>query len=355
MGVHVVGGGPAGSIAAISAIRNGQDVIVSEEHPVSGIPENCSGLFSKDGLESLLPFVDYRKCVINPIRGADIHLIDQELNIRRDGPVGYVCDRSMLDRMLAENAEAEGARFYYGERIKDSFRSEHIIGADGPLSTVAERFAFPRIKKHAATLQTPVPYKCEDPHAVQVFLSNRMFPGFFGWIIPQNEEVAEFGVGVQLPHRAQDAWDAFIRLKGVDAPRPRGWLIPIKVRRKTAARIGKHNVLLAGDAAGQVKSTTGGGVVFGGNCAALAGRFADDPLRYELEWRMRFGPDLAMHGLIHRYLSKQSDEKIMTLGRRLKRFNCDHYLSNYGHMDRPTKMLHPEIVIHFLKNISGVS
>ncbi len=355
MRVHVVGGGPAGSIAAISAIRNGHDVTVSEEHPVPGIPENCSGLFSKDGLDSLRSFVDYRKCVINPIHGADIHFIEQELNIRRDGPVGFVCDRSALDRMLAGKAEAEGAKVNYGEKIRDSFRSTNIIGADGPLSTVAHRFSFPSIERHAATLQALVPYKSEDPHAVQVFISNRMFPGFFGWIIPHNEEMAEFGVGVQLPHRVQDAWRGFLKLKRVDAPKPKGWLIPIKVRRRTAARIGRYKVLLTGDAAGQVKSTTGGGVIFGGNCAALAGRFADDPMRYEVEWRMRFGPDLAMHHLIHRYLSIQSENGIMALGRKLKRFNCDHYLSHHGHMDKPTRMINPELVIHFLKNISGVS
>ena len=59
MKVHVVGAGPAGSIASISALRSGHDVVVSEEHLQAGIPENCSGLFSKDGLDSLSGFFDY--------------------------------------------------------------------------------------------------------------------------------------------------------------------------------------------------------------------------------------------------------------------------------------------------------
>ena len=101
MKVHIIGAGPAGSIAAISAVRNGYDVLVSEDHNSAGEPANCSGLLSRDGLQSLSGFVDYRKSVINRIHGADIHLVDQKMCIRKNMPVGFVCDRSVLDKELA--------------------------------------------------------------------------------------------------------------------------------------------------------------------------------------------------------------------------------------------------------------
>ena len=322
---------------------------------LSGEPANCSGLLSRDGLQSLSGFVDYRKSVINRIHGADIHLVDQKMCIRKNMPVGFVCDRSVLDKELAANAEHEGARMIYGEKVTKDFRSTNIIGADGPLSAVARHFSMGSINSYATTLQALVTYRSENPHIVEVFLSNRMFPGFFGWVIPHNEETAEFGAGVLLPNNVQHAWEHLFRLKQMDAAKPRGWTIPLEVRSRTAIKKGKYNVLLAGDAAGQVKSTTGGGVVFGGNCAALAGRFAGNPLRYDLEWKMRFGPDLAIHHLIHNYLSSQPEAGLVALGRRLKKLNCDEYLSNHGHMDRPTRMVGPQIVKHVLKNIAGVS
>ena len=354
--VHIVGAGPAGCIAGISALEAGHEVIISEDHPVSGIPENCSGLFSKDGLDSLRRFVDYSPFVIRPMYGARIHLAGETLGVRRKSPVGFVCDRAALDQALSSRAECKGARINYGERIRDSFHSTNVIGADGPLSAVARHFSFPAIPSYAATLQAELPYRPEDPDSVEVFLSNRLFPGFFGWIIPHDEYTAEFGVGVELPNRAAGAWQALLRLKGMESRvRPRGAVIPISTRAKTGRKSGNLNVLLAGDAAGQVKSTTGGGVIFGGNCASIAGRHATDPLRYELEWSLRFGADLAAHQLIHRYLRSLDERGLCALGRRLKKLGCDEFLSSHGHMDRPTRMIGPALVSHVVRSLIGVS
>lgn len=354
--VHVVGAGPAGSIAAISAARAGYEVVVSEEHALAGLPENCSGLFSKDGLESLRSFVDYRKSAITPMYGADIHFAGEKVSVRRKSPVAFVCKRSGIDQALAQKAENEGAKINYGERIKDRFQADNIIGADGPFSSVARHFSFGKIGSHAATLQALVDFRCEDAHTVEVFFSNSRFPGFFGWVIPHDEYTAEFGVGVRVPNRAQDAWKRLLRIKKpASAPKPSGAIIPLEVRQSTAMRVGRRNVLLVGDAAGQVKSTTGGGVIFGGNCAALAGRYAANPFLYELEWRARHGLDLALHKLLHDYAASRSEAELASLGKRLKKLGWDEYLSKNGHMDRPTRMVGPELAVHLLKSIAGVA
>jgi digeranylgeranylglycerophospholipid reductase len=357
--VHVIGAGPAGSIAAISALRSGRSVLVSEDHAHSGIPRNCSGLMSKDGLESLRGFVDYRPFVQNRIKGADIHLGGERFSVRRSMPVAYVCDRAGFDQALAQNAADEGADMRYNDRIDDisKLRSDNVIGADGPMSFVARAFRFPRIAKHVATLQAELPHKSEDPSVIEMHISNTLFPGFFAWVIPHDECTAEFGVGVLSPHRAASAWNNLLKLKGISAsttPKPRGFVIPLRPRTRTAMKHHKRNVLLAGDAAGQVKCTTGGGVVFGGNCAAIAGRFAANPAGYEISWRARFGPDLVMHSMIHDYISSCPDARLSTLCRRIKRLNIDDYLSQHGHMDRPTRMVGPAAISYFLKNMGGM-
>lgn len=354
--VHVVGAGPAGSIAAISAIRSGHEAVVSEEHGQAGLPRNCSGLFSRDGLESLSPYLDYRRHIINAIHGARISFAGEELVVRRREPVAFVCDRAGMDRSLAESAESAGAEMRYGERVSDSFRSDSIIGADGPLSGVARHFGFPGMKRHVATLQAFIACAPEDPHMIEMHLSNARFPGFFAWVIPHDECSAEFGVGVEVPRRPLAAWTGFMKMKGIKGPPlPSGFVIPISPRPRTAMRKAGKSILLAGDAAGQVKATTGGGVIFGGNCAAIAGRHAHDPQGYELAWRMRFGPDLAMHRAIHRFLASRSDAQLSAFCRRIKKLNLDSYLSHHGHMDRPTRMLRPQLVAHMLRNIMGVA
>ncbi|MGV8085359.1 MAG: hypothetical protein ACP5N9_03865 [Candidatus Bilamarchaeum sp.] len=354
MKVHIIGAGPAGSIAAMSALRSNFEPIISEDHPRSGIPENCSGLFSKDGLDSLKDFVDYQKTIINPINGADVYIGEHKLEIRKKSPIAFVCNRSELDQTLATNANREGVKIRYNERVTDVFQAKNIIGTDGPTSQIATQFGFPKITKYASTLQTHIRYKSEDPHAVEVYISNERFPGFFAWIIPHNEEMAEFGVGVEMPYKSIDAWNRLLKMKSItDAPKPRGWAIPIKTRRKTSIVKNGYKVLLAGDAAGQVKATTGGGVIFGGNCAAVAGKWADNPTRYDIEWKLRFGADLKSHHLVHDYLAKMSESQINSLGRRLKNLKIDQYLSENGNMDKPTKMIKPQFLIHLLKNLSG--
>jgi len=358
--VHVVGAGPAGSIAAISAIRSGNEAVISEEHGAAGVPENCSGLFSRDGLESLSQFFDYRKFIINPIHGADIYFADELFRVRGNGgkPVAFVCGRSAIDQELASRAESEGAKINYNERVNGNgagaFRSDNIIGADGPLSQVARHFGFPSLHHFASTLQARVRLRCEDPRILQMYISNERFPGFFGWVIPHDETTADVGVGVELPHQPVHAWNHLLRLRGIEnPPKPRGAIIPLTVRECTAMRIGRKNVLLTGDAAGQVKSTTGGGVIFGGNCAALAGRHFSSPGRYEMEWRIRHGTDLALHSLIHGYLASRSDSELAAFCRKIKKLNLDEYLSAKGHMDRPVRMITPSLAVHMLKNLSG--
>jgi len=357
MDLHVVGAGPAGSIAAISALRSGHSVIVSEEHASAGLPANCSGLFSAEGLETLSPYLDHRPHIINPIHGASLHFNEETVSVRRKEPVAYVCDRSGIDMQLASKAEDEGAIMRYGERVRGTFLSESVIGADGPHSSVARRFRFPPIRSFAATLQALIPYKAQDPSMVEVFISGERFPGFFGWVIPHDDERAEFGLGVKVPLRPIDAWRHLLRSKRIDpdrSPRPKGHAIPLSMRDQSAKRSGRRNVLLCGDAAGQVKSTTGGGVIFGGNCAALAGRHFRSPMRYELEWRLRFGPDLHMHRFFNDFQSSLDDAQLSELGRRFNRLDIGGFLSRSGSMDRPSRMVRPGLALHVIRNLAGL-
>lgn len=351
MSVHVVGAGPAGSVAAISALRAGHTALLSEEHPQAGVPTHCSGLFSADGLSRLKGYLDYRPLVRNPIYGAIVHLGDTRLDIRRREPVAYVCDRAGLDQQLAGRAEEEGVRVEYNHRVHlpAGLGAGTIIGADGPFSHVARHFGFPAIPTFASTLQAHVPYACEDARRVEVYVSAERFPGFFAWIIPQNEEVAEFGVGVVRPHSVSRAWRALLKLKGVEYnATPKGAAIPIRVRSRTAGTFGRRNVLLVGDAAGQTKSTTGGGVIFGSQCAMLAGRYAGEPWKYDMVWKLRHGPDLALHRWTHRYLSRLGESMLSAHGRLLARLRFDDYLSSHGHMDRPLHMMGPALLGHLL-------
>jgi flavin-dependent dehydrogenase len=179
------------------------------------------------------------------------------------------------------------------------------------------------------------------------FLSNRISPGFFSWLIPHNEEYAEMGAGVLLPGNPLNALRSLSRYTGIPLPPEiRYALIPLECRKKTAIRTQGKSILLAGDAAGQVKSTTGGGVVFGTSCARLAGTYADSPEEYERRWKLLHGKDLSIHRLAHLSYGFLPDYGIRQAGKLFSFFKMHNYLEKKEQMDRPTRILSPSLVSH---------
>jgi len=350
--VHVIGAGPAGSVAAISALREGHKVEISEEHSVPGFPIDCSGLISKDGLQSLSDLVDYKKYSLNPMHGAILDFSGHTLKIDAKKPIAFVINRASFDFALAAKAESEGAKLVRNERISSQFRGDSIIGADGPNSVVASHFQFPKIRRFALTARCKVRYGGENPNFIRAYLSNNMSPGFFSWLIPHNEEFAEMGTGTLLPRNPLPALQSFSKRIGIPLSKEvRFALIPLECRKKTSLRSGGKNILLAGDAAGQVKSTTGGGVFFGTSCARLAGRHAFSPELYEREWRALYHKDLRMHRLAHFVYGALPGAGLNLAGKTLSFFNIEKYLEERESMDHPTRILHPRLAAHCLSSL----
>lgn len=348
--IHVIGAGPSGCVFAREAARLGLKVIVSEEHRRIGRPVQCSGLISKAGLDSLN--VDYSPAIQNSIKGAFIYSSNGvELFVRGGDVKAHVVNRAILDELLAEAAESEGVKIRLGDRFKGEREGEVLVGADGVTSTVARMFGFPRIGNFVVGVQCDfTSANVEDVDNIMLFLSNKSFPGFFGWFIPLNEKMARVGMGASLG--TMDIWMRFRRfikhhpivsplLNNAKELSKVAGTIPISPRCKTV----KKDILLIGDAAGHVKSTTGGGVVFGTEGAMLAARCVAEsyvenrPLsEYELLWKKAFGRDLDLHGKIRSFLNSLSDEQIDTYLSLAKLLRMDSFLNLHGDMDRPTLM-----------------
>ena len=365
--VHIVGAGPSGLFAGIAALRAGKSALISEEHARVGEPEACSGLISKSGLEALraLAGVDYSRAEINEISSARIVCGGEEFRIAPASETAVLVSRQEFDSLAAEKFVQEGGRLELGRKVSRDFSAGCIIGADGPASSVAERFGFPKIGSYVASMQGDFQYGCEDAHCATLYVSSRDFPGFFGWVIPKNEGEAKIGIGVSLPrHHPIAYYRRFLARLGVRGKPSREFaaVIPTSVRAKTAMRDGKRCVLLAGDAAGQVKATTGGGVFFGASCGMIAGRLASEPEKYEREWRAQYGLDLMLHRKLRTALDFAGGEPPRALVGAAKALFFDELLSREGKMDRWGGMLHPStlsayaaiLMKNFQRNFSAV-
>ncbi len=364
--LHVVGAGPAGSFAAITALREGKKVLLSEEHKLVGVPAHCSGLVSASGLEQMKDVVEYRRIVRNTITRANLHGKNERMTLAFPYPKAHVIDRTRMDQLAAEKFIEEGGKLEKGKKIAkiSDFRSHSIVGADGPISTVARLFHFPNIVAYASSWQGDFTYSSPDLSAVEVFFDQSWAPGFIGWVIPVSGEEAKIGLGVtrkgDLP-RAKKKFLEHLHLSKVKPAAEFSALIPLSVREKTGGMFDKQaravhkadsshfNVVLAGDAAGQVKASSGGGIFFGASCGRLAGSLANDPAEYEQAWRHTYGADLTMHRLLRSTLDVMPMWSLDAWLLAMRYSRLDRWLISVGEMDQYSKMVTPHGLLAYAK------
>ncbi|HID18052.1 TPA: NAD(P)/FAD-dependent oxidoreductase, partial [Candidatus Bathyarchaeota archaeon] len=293
----VVGAGPAGSMAAYRAAKLGLKVLLLEEHGQAGSPPHCAG---KLNVKAFQEFSLPSQCVLNKVKGALFHSPGGlEIMVSKPNPESYIIDRELFDRRLAEKALNAGVEARFKCKVKRvkphtsgsltikgsglEAEASFLILAEGGvrrLSTSLGCGELPVLKGIQAEMKG-VNFQGED--FVEVFFGWRFFPGFFGWIIPMGDGRAKVGLCVRRG-LAEASPRAYLekalkehptikeRVRRAKIRRVYGGLIPIEgpVRKMWHP----SGILIVGDAAGHIKSTTGGGIFFGLKAGWLAGEAA---------------------------------------------------------------------------------
>ena len=159
-------------------------------------------------------------------------------------------------------------------------------------------------------------------------------------------------IGVSATSGSRAAFRAFIaslRETGSLGPEPvtaRGWMIPIGALPKTSG----ERVLAVGDAAGQTKPTTGGGLYYGLLCARLAAEVLGAALRsdrlgagglaeYERRWRAVLGRELGSAQRFRRIYERLSDADIDRLFEFAAQDGIMRMLEEHANFDWHRRML----------------
>jgi len=354
--VVVVGCGPAGSLASLEAAKKGLEVLVLEEHNVVGEPDHCAGLVSVSGLKRLGLKVP-GECILNKVYGARfISPSGVEFTVRRGTPQALVLDRRAFDRWLASLAHDAGASIILGEKATSlkveasevavtvrsgwEARGKVVIDAEGCRGKIAKLAGLPRPRERIPAVQYELAGADVDRDFVELHFSRTFAPGFFAWVIP-TENGARVGLGaVSQPGKRLAA---FIRKRG---------LSDAKIIRKMAGtiitggpvkRTYTSHIVTVGDVAGQVKQTTGGGVVMGGLCAKMAGQIVADAVlkgdvsrqlvKYQQSWRKFLGREFFYMGLARKVLNKISDKGLNGAFMAIREHGGSEILERYGDMD----------------------
>jgi flavin-dependent dehydrogenase len=112
--------------------------------------------------------------------------------------------------------------------------------------------------------------------------------------------------------------------------------------------------LAVGDAASQVKATTGGGVIFGLTCAKTAGEVAYEAVksnnvseaflsRYQSRWKRLVGFDLQAMFRMRRILNSLSDSRTDKIIDLCNMLGIDEVLEKFGDLDFQGRSLFPMI------------
>lgn len=360
--VAVVGAGPAGAIASKYAASNGARTLLIEEHASIGSPVQCTGLISKAALTQCE--AGEGSFVLSRMKGAFVYAPNgDELTIQGKDVMAYVIDRKIFDRVLVERSLDAGVELMLKTRfmglheggisvlssgVRKDIKADIVIGADGIMSSVGRAAGLPRCKKFLSGIQFEAPYHARDPEFVEIFTGNKFAPGFFGWAVPF-AGMARIGLAKNMDDKPASHYLEELIKHPVLASRYRGSRtehvvggIPLGPPERTAT----DNVMLVGDAAGQVKPTSGGGIYMGAVCAKIAGEVAARAARketdlgeYEKRWRSAVGRELAIGMIIHKSLGKLSDENLNEFIWFLNRPGMSERITEYGDMDHPSVLL----------------
>jgi digeranylgeranylglycerophospholipid reductase len=342
--VIIIGGGPCGSHIARSLSQQGYRVVVVEKNARVGDDICCTGIL---GQECLSAFALDNGLVLRQFSSAKfLSPSGKCLRLHREAPVAAIIDRPCLDVSLAKQAEAAGADYLFratvtdimpdpdavkvrvnGQHQETVLKAETAIIATGFGSPLPGRLGLGEIKQFGLGAQAEV--TINGVNEVEVYFDQNLSPGTFAWLVPTSDGRGLAGLLSQ--HQAngqlQDFLDSLSRqgkIASSHVPYSQA-LIPFKPLPKTYT----SRVLVVGEAAGQVKPVSGGGIYYGLLCAGIAaevvheafsaGDFSASTLSaYQKRWRARLNRELTIDYWVRALFTRLSNQHIEFLFRRAR-------------------------------------
>ena len=362
----IVGAGPVGSTISYYLAQNGLNVAIIDKKRQVGYPLQCAGILSKHIFEkNELP----DEVILNSVKGAFLHTNEHILNVEKREDVAYIIDRISYDLFLLNravengvelinnkvidiNAEKGIAYFSNGEQIT----SRVIVGCDGYNSIVSSAIGNDHKNFQASQMLVSIDEelmnafrKSDKPtdDYVDTYLFEDILPGFL-WVIPLKYNQYRIGLFSNQSHRQQNvflmdflkenfsSYEIIEKYKG---------FIPIYNNKNLLVR---NRVLLIGDAASQVKPTSGGGLIIAFDSCKMASGYIKKSIEnddvsalkgYQVEFDKKYSKEFSYQFKVQNTLNLLNDADLDYFFEKLRENYCEEIISEYGDMDNQSRLV----------------
>lgn len=335
--VTVIGGGPSGLQAAANLAQVGLDVLVLEAKKEVGDYKICTGIVSRDAFSE---FELDPESVYNQIQSVKvISPCGNKVSYTHEEPFAYVVNRKKFDSFLGARASSLGVDIKTGYLAQDISLRDNCI----TVSARENNGAVHQIEAAVAVLATGINYnlhpkvglsqpkeflygiqaeaEIENIDCAHIYFGRDFSQGAFGWMVPLDQDQVRLGLMTE-----KDPGKCFSNLMENCGYATKDALAGKEVNNKVIAQgLISHTysdrVIAVGEAAGQVKNTTGGGIYFGLLCADIASSVILQQLErqdlsaaalaeYEKLWKKKLQKEIIMGYYSRKFCSRLGDSLI---------------------------------------------
>jgi digeranylgeranylglycerophospholipid reductase len=358
--VIVVGGGPSGLNSASLLAEKGFDVLLLERKKAIGHKIICSGIV---GREAFGRFDLPSSPTMSEIK--EVRMISPygtQLLYRHSGAFAYVVDRNLFDRKLADRVKANGGRIECGYQVNDiqlqngridvfgegqggekrDFSGRLVIVATGVNQYLNKKVGLGSARDLLNGVQADV--EVEDSGITTILFGNSVAPAGFAWAVPAGKTRIKVGLLTKGDPRVY-----FERLLEKIFPDLAIKINKDQIKFKSIvqgfqAKTYNDRILAVGEAAGQVKTTTGGGIYYGLLCSQLAVEtilknsakmaFAAEHLaEYERLWKKAILKEIVVGYYTRKICAQLNDSQIEKLFLLAKNNGIFPYIRENGNFD----------------------
>jgi len=382
--VVVVGAGPAGLHAAERLAEAGFAVLVLDNRPSIGAGKVCTGIVGAEAFDRWdLP----RETVLTAIQTVRfVGPNDTGFVYRHPSVLAYAVRRDRLDEALARRAAVRGVVVRSGHWVqalhvgpagvtieghrqpdRAPFREQArlLVLATGVNFRFHRRLGLGRPLDFLRAAQAHVPVR-RPLDCTTCYIGRSVAPGAFAWAVPVYPDTVRAGLMAEAPikplfrqflERYGTTWalDADRQAPVDYKPIAQGWQGPM-----TADR-----VVAVGEAAGQVKTTTGGGIYYGMVGAEAAAEVIAECLRrdalgradlmpYERRVRQVLGPEIQAGYTLRKMFARLSDRQIERLLQFVQRDGILGIVQARAHFDWHLNLLKSVLQFSWVRQLLGL-